>query len=135
MLLFFWIQNVSKGQREGGERTASGGGAVAVAGAGGLGVAVGAGVSGGRTAVAQLGGREEVAAVAAALALGVAVGVAGGAGALGTGGNALDGVVGLGVAGAGDLVARSDTAEIGVRAWTRNVSETCTRSLSRVEIR
>lgn len=57
-----------------------------------------------------------MAAVAAALALGVAVGVAGGAGALGTGGNALVGVVGLRVAGAGNLVARSDAAEILVTA-------------------
>ena len=60
----------------------------------------------------EKGVREEVRAVAALLAVGVLLGLIGGTGALGASGNALVGVVGLAVAGAGNLVALGDTANV-----------------------
>lgn len=82
---------------------------------GGAGV-VGASSGSGRARRSCGTGREEVAAVAAALATGVGLLVAGGAGTLGTGGNAAGGVVGLGVVGAGDAVAVGDAANLSFSA-------------------
>lgn len=59
------------------------------------------------------GGREEVRAVALLLTVGVLLGVGGRASALGAGSDTAIGVVGLVVAGAGDVVALSNTADVG----------------------
>ena len=88
----------------------------ALVGSGGIGIL---GAGGGATTGPGSAGREEVAAIAASLASSVLVGILGGARALGTSGDAAGGVVGLGVAGAGDLVAGGHAADLLLVAWRR----------------